>query len=324
LDGVVVQPLGLQEQLVAVLVGEADDLVLDGRAITRPHAADLPRIHGRTVQVGADDGVGFRRGVGDAARHLGHGDALGQGGERHRRVVARLHLQRRPVDGAPIQPCRGSSLQARQREAGAGQRRRQTVGRRVTHPAGRPALLAAMDQAAQEGAGGDDDGTRADTAAVGQHQSGHPALADQQILGRAGQQGQIGGLVQQRPHGLAIELAVGLGARPLHRRPLAAVKDAELDAGAIDGASHESVEGVDLAHQLALGQAADSGVARHLAQRLEPLGDQQGGGAGARGGGGSLAAGMATADHHHVGHQVEARVLGRFHVKHLTCQCRIP
>ena len=38
--------LGFEEKLVAVLVGEADHLVFDGRTIPRPDALDDPGIHG--------------------------------------------------------------------------------------------------------------------------------------------------------------------------------------------------------------------------------------------------------------------------------------
>ncbi len=78
-----------------------------------------------------------------------------------------------------------------------------------------------------------------------------------------------------RLHGMAVELAVGLGARPAHRRALAAVQDAELDAGAIDRPAHDAVERIDLAHQMALAEAADRRVARHLADRRALVRQQQ-------------------------------------------------
>ncbi len=73
----------------------------------------------------------------------------------------------------------------------------------------------------------------------------------------------------RRLHGLAIELAVGLGAGPLHRRALAAVEHAELDAGRVGDPAHQAVQRVDLAHQMALAEAADGRIAGHLADGLE-------------------------------------------------------
>ena len=42
IDSRVVKPFRLKENLVAVAVGEADDFILDGRAIARPPALDAP------------------------------------------------------------------------------------------------------------------------------------------------------------------------------------------------------------------------------------------------------------------------------------------
>ena len=68
----------------------------------------------------------------------------------------------------------------------------------------------------------------------------------------------------------AVELAIGLGARAADGRALGEIEHAELDAGAVDGAAHHAVQRIDLAHQMALAQAADGRIARHLADRLEP------------------------------------------------------
>ena len=77
------------------------------------------------------------------------------------------------------------------------------------------------------------------------------------IRNRLGADFEVRLLGQQRLHGLAIELAIGLRARAAHGRALAQVEHAELDAGAVDGAAHDAVERIDLAHQVALAQPAD-------------------------------------------------------------------
>jgi hypothetical protein len=81
-------------------------------------------------------------------------------------------------------------------------------------------------------------------------------------------------LAQQAPHGRLVEPPIGLGARPADGRPLAGVQGSELNPGAVDGPRHDPVEGVDLAHQMALAQPADGRVAGHLADRLQRVGDQ--------------------------------------------------
>ena len=55
---------------MALLVGEADDLVLDRRAVARAGGLDLPGVHRRAVEVGADQVVDRLVGVGDLAVHL--------------------------------------------------------------------------------------------------------------------------------------------------------------------------------------------------------------------------------------------------------------
>ena len=154
IDRVVVEPFRLEEDLVPVALAEAHDLVLDRRAIARAAALDLAGIHRRAMHIGADDRVGRPVGAGDAALDLRVLDALGQRRERLRRIVARLHLEARPVDGAAIEPRRRAGLQPAERKADAFKRLRQPERRRLADPAGRDLLLADMDQAAQERAGG--------------------------------------------------------------------------------------------------------------------------------------------------------------------------
>ena len=84
---------------------------------------------------------------------------------------------------------------------------------------------------------------------------------EDQILDAVGLDIQSGLFIEQRLDGLSVELAVGLGAGALNRRTLGPVEDAELNAGTVRGAGHDAVQGIDLAHQLPLGQAADGRVA---------------------------------------------------------------
>ena len=83
-------------------------------------------------------------------------------------------------------------------------------------------------------------------------------------------------------HCCAVKRADGLRAGPAHRRPLAPVEQTKLDSGAICDFAHQSVEGIDLAHQMALANPADGRIAGHLAQGGEFVGEEQRLGAGAR------------------------------------------
>jgi len=95
-------------------------------------------------------------------------------------------------------------------------------------------------------------------------------------------------------------VAIDLGAGPTHSRASRTIQQAELDPGLVGHAAHQAIEGVDLAHQMALAQASDGRVARHFADGLALVGQQQGAGARAGRRRRGLAAGMAAADHNHI------------------------
>ena len=106
------QAFRLQEYLVAGPIGKAHHLVLDGWAIAGPGAFDLPGIHGRTVQVGADQIVAGRRGFGNMAIDLRGGYLVAHKGKWVRRHIAFLHLQIGPMDRAAVQARRRPGFQA--------------------------------------------------------------------------------------------------------------------------------------------------------------------------------------------------------------------
>ena len=86
----------------------------------------------------------------------------------------------------------------------------------------------------------------------------------------------------------------------MHRGTLAAVENAELDAGLIGHPAHQAVQGIDFAHQRALGQTADRRVARHLADGFQFMRQQQRLGAETRRSGSGFTAGMTAADNYDV------------------------
>ena len=112
-----VEPFRLKKYLMALPVGKAGHLVLDGRAVARARALDDAREHGRTVKAAADDLVRAFVGPGYVAGHLGQYRAGPVKAERRGRIVALLFLQHRIVDGGVEQPWRGAGFQAAQREA---------------------------------------------------------------------------------------------------------------------------------------------------------------------------------------------------------------
>ena len=123
-----------------------------------------------------------------------------------------------------------------------------------------------MHQGLEERAGGHDDGARAvvdrrpgsatpdDPPVLDDDRLDHLLPERQVLLPLDGQLGQE-----------LIGLLVALGAGAVHRRPLAAVEQAELDGRGVGEHAHRAAQGVDLADDLPLGHAADRRVAAHLA-----------------------------------------------------------
>ena len=153
------QSLGLEKDLVRRLVGEARDLVLDGRAVARPDTFDDPGEHRRTVETTPNDFVGPLVGMGDPARPL-FGVLGGGSHERehgHRRVAGLLG-HHGEIDAAPVEPRWRSRLQASYRQLQLAQPVRQRHGCRVTGATGLVVGQPDVDQTRQERPGRKDDG----------------------------------------------------------------------------------------------------------------------------------------------------------------------
>jgi hypothetical protein len=84
------------------------------------------------------------------------------------------------------------------------------------------------------------------------------------------------------------------------RRALGAVQHPELDAGLVGHAAHDAVQGVDLAHQVALAQPADGGVADISPMVSSLWVSSRVRTPGARGGSRRLAAGVTAADDNNI------------------------
>ena len=98
----------LQEELVARLVGEADDLRLDARAVARADAGDGAVEQRAAVQILADDGVRALVRPRQPAHGLIFRRLTGGKRERLRIVVAALDLHFREIDAARVD-ARGRS-----------------------------------------------------------------------------------------------------------------------------------------------------------------------------------------------------------------------
>ena len=180
-DLVRVEAFGFEEELVLRFVGELDYLVFDGWAVARADGFDLAGVHWRAMDVFADDAKGFGRGVGDVAGGLSLRNFFSPKAEGGGIGVAGLFFEAGPVDGAAVEAGRGSGFQAAVAEAELFEGFAEEDGRRFAAASGGVAFFAAVDEAVEEGSGGDDGGMGVDLAAVAEldaHDAGGLAVGD--------------------------------------------------------------------------------------------------------------------------------------------------
>ncbi len=160
--------------------------------------------------------------------------ALAEEGEWNRRFVARLRFQPRIVDGAAVEPSGRAGLEPAHAKTQRIKALAEPDRGRFANAPRRNARLAHVDHALQEGARGDDHGAAAKFAPARCDHTGDRAIFHDQVFDRLRDDFKAGLRGQSLLHMPAIELAVGLGARSLHGRPLGAVQHAKLDAGPVD------------------------------------------------------------------------------------------
>jgi hypothetical protein len=172
----------------------------------------------------------------------------------------------------------------------------QTQRRRLPDPPGRNFLLADMDQAAQECACREHDARRKVSFARASYDTCDRTALEEKIFGAPFLNDQPCGFGKCRLHGPLVELAIGLGTRPPDGWTLATVEQTKLDSGGIGDATHEAIKRIDFPHEVAFPQAADGGIARHLADRRMLMGQQQRSRPCPRGCRGSFAARVSSPD----------------------------
>ena len=132
-----------------------------------------------------------------------------------------------------------------------------------------------MDLAVEESAGRQHHRARQELQADLRHGADHAVAFDDQVIDRLLEQPQIRLVFQARTDRGLVENTVGLGARGANCRAFRGIQDAELDAGLVGGNRHRAAHGVDFLDQMALADAADGRVARHLAQGLDIVREQK-------------------------------------------------
>ena len=147
------QRLGLDEDMVALLVSEAVDLVFDAGTVAGPHTFDLPGKERRAVEIAFDDAVGLLVGIGDVARQLFRTETLpvGPEAEGSGRFVTGLRLHFGKVDAAAVDARTGTGLEAPDVQAQLLEVFRQGRRSELPGPPRFPGHLADVDDASQKG-----------------------------------------------------------------------------------------------------------------------------------------------------------------------------
>src|ERR1019366_8536799 len=176
-DLVRVQPLRLQEKLVREFVGKLDDLVFNRGTVTRSRRLNLPAVHRRAMHVLANDAMRLFGGKGDVAGHLRvvmrHAPCTKA--ERSRVQIARLPLEARPVNAAPVKARRRPGLEPASAQAKLLKRFAQQTRRRFSRASRRILLFATMNQPVKKSSGSDDDRLSRDAAPIAQQDAANNA-----------------------------------------------------------------------------------------------------------------------------------------------------
>ena len=118
-----------------------------------------------------------------------------------------------------------------------------------------------MNLSVEEGACCDDYRLRREPAGILQLNADNGVAFDEQIGNESLPQAQVRSRFERASHLDAIERAIGLCPRRLHRGTARAVQQSELNAGAIDDAAHDSAERINLSDKMTLPNSANRRVA---------------------------------------------------------------
>ena len=159
-----------------------------------------------------------------------------------------------------------------------------------------------MHEAVQERTRGQNDRPAEEPDAQLRGRADDPVAFHDQVIDGLLEDRQVGLILEAATDRLPIEHPVCLRARGTHSRSLARVQDAELDAGLVRCFGHRPAQRVDLLDQMPLADAPDGRIARHLAECLHAVGQQQRARTHARGGKRRLGASVPATDHDYFEH----------------------
>ena len=193
--------------------------------------------------------------------------------------IARLDFETREVDALLFEPRRRSGLQASESKPDGLQGPGELDGSFFARTAGTKLLLPQMAESIQESAGSQNDAGRVDPIAGSGFDAGDSVPNSQQ--GRSLCLDDREAVLTMEPmlHLLPVEFLVALGSRSLDGGAATPIEQAEMDSVGIPHLADEAPQRIDLPNQVALADAPDGRVARHLGNHFPVDGDQGGIGA---------------------------------------------
>ena len=242
----------------------------------------------------------FEIGAGDVAIDLRHHRPGAQCREHIRAIIARLWIEHREVDALLFESSRRTGLQPPERQVESVEAFCQSDDRGLPDPPGRRRNIAAVDDAAQKGAGCQHDSTGGNNLTRAKLQPGNSIAFEQDFFGFGGEDIEIVLRPERRQHLLFIERPIHLRPRSAHRRPFATVEQTKLDTRAVGDTRHHAVKSIDLADKMPLPQPTDSRVAAHFPDGVYAMGDQQCACTKPRRGSRCLAAGVPASDDNYI------------------------
>ena len=291
-----IQAAWLNKQLVAGLVGKADNFRLNAGAVAGADTGDGAVIHGAAVEILPDDAVGFLVGIGEIADggvvHL----VGGAEGERFYGLVPGLQFHFGKINASPVDPGRGAGFEPPQGKPQLAQPVGKADAGVHSVRAGGNNAFTGDNGAVQIGAGGDHHGTGGVAGAqLGDHAL-HMTVFYLNVHNLRLLEFQMLLLFQGALHIHLISLAICLGAQGMDGGTLAPVEHPILNAAGIGGHTHFAAQSVQLPHQMPLAGAANGGIAGHIAHGVQIDGKQNGVQSQPGGSQGSLDSGVTRAD----------------------------
>ena len=157
-----------------------------------------------------------------------------------------------------------------------------------------------MNLAVKESPSRQHHGAAAELEAYLSHGTDYTVTLNHQVINGLLKQPEIRLVLQNLANGCLIQNTVSLSTCGTYSGTFGAVQDTELNTALVSGQCHGTAQRINLFDQMTLANTADAGVAAHLPQGFDIVGQQQCFAAHTRSGQRSLGAGMAATDHDHI------------------------